>query len=148
MGDTFVISGLRNKRARLSGEIVQAQRLLDPKRAALAQIDAVIRMFTPDCNPDMISPIQPASRRDVFFRYKELPRLCLDVLRPAKEEMRLDHIVDRVVTLKGFTLDNHLRKHITDSVRATLMRLAQKGTVRRIVDEPDTWWELEQRWIS
>jgi hypothetical protein len=60
MGNTFVISGLRNKRARIAGEIAHAQRLLDQRRAELAQVDAVIRMFTPDCNPDMILPIQPA----------------------------------------------------------------------------------------
>jgi len=73
MGDTFVISGLRNKRARIAGEIAHAQRLLDQRQAELAQIDAVIRMFTPDCNPDMIAPIQPAGRRDMFFSYNSAP---------------------------------------------------------------------------
>lgn len=142
MGTAFVISGLKNKRARIAGEIAQTQQLLDQRRAELAQIDAVIRMFTPDCNPDMIPPIRPSGRQDLFFSYRELPRMCLNILRAAKGPMRLDHIVDRVVLLKGFELEGHLRKHVTDRVRATLMRMALKGTVRRIVEEPDTWWEV------
>ena len=101
MGSTYVISGLRNKRARIAGEIAHTQRLLDQRRAELAQIDVVIKMFTPDCNPDMIPPIQPAGRRDLFFSYKEIPRMVLDILRTAKAPMRTDHIVDRVLLLKG-----------------------------------------------
>ncbi len=144
MGTVFVISGLKNKRARIAGEIATAQRLVDQGRAELAQIDAVIRMFTPDCNPDMIPPIRPAGRRDMFFSYRELPRLLIGILilRTAEGPMRLDHIADHVVLLKGFELEGHLRKRVTDRVRATLMRFAQKGTVRRVLDEPDTWWEL------
>jgi hypothetical protein len=142
MGDTFVISGLKNKRARVAGEIAHFQRLVDQRRAELAQIDAVIQMFTPDCNPDMIAPIRPAGRRDMFFSYRETPRMCLDILRTAKAPMRLDHMVDRVVLLKGFEMEGHLRKHTTDRVRATLIRFAQKGIVRRVLVEPDTWWEL------
>lgn len=142
MGYSFAISGLKDKRARIAGEIATAQRLVDQRRAELLQIDAVIRMFTPDCNAEMIAPIQPAGRRDMFFSYREVPRLCLDILRTERKPMRLDHIVDRAVLLKGVELEGHLRKHITDRVRATLMRFAQKGIVRRIMNEPDTWWEL------
>ena len=142
MGDTFVISGLKTKRARVAGELAHFQGLVDQRRAELAQIDAVIRMFTPDCNPDMIPPIRPAGRRDMFFSYRELPRLLIGILRGADGPMRLDHIADRVVLLKGFELEGHLRKHTTDRVRATLIRFVQKGTVRRIVEAPDTWWEL------
>lgn len=142
MGDTFVISGLKNKRARIAGEITQAQRLLDQRRAELAQIDAVIRMFASDCDPDTIPPIQPSGRQDMFFSYRELPRLCVDILRNEKAPMRLDMIATRVMLLKGFEGEGHLQRHVTDSTRAVLMRLARKGSVRRIVDEPDTWWEL------
>ena len=78
----------------------------------------------------------------MFFSYREMPRLLIGILRAAEGPMRLDHIADRVVLLKGFELEGHLRKHVTDRVRATLIRFVQKGTVRRIVEEPDTWWEL------
>ena len=142
---TFVISGLKDKRARIAGELASAQRLVDQKRSELAQVDAVLRMFSPDCDPDMIAPIQPAGRRDLFFHYRELTRLCLDILRRAEGPMRLDAIVDAVIGIKGFAPDKHLRKHVTDSVRASLMRMRQKGRVRQVLDQPDSWWDLVGR---
>lgn len=104
-------------------------------------LDAVILMFSPDCNPDMIPPIRPGSH-GLFFGYRELSRICVDCLREAKGPVRLDQIVDRAIEAKGFTNDTRLRKHITDTARQTLMRLARKGLVRKIMDQPDTWWEL------
>jgi hypothetical protein len=50
MGNTFIISGVRNKRTR---------------RTELAQLDAVNRMFSPDCDPEMIPPI-PAGSHGLF----------------------------------------------------------------------------------
>ncbi len=43
--------GLRRKRARIAGEIEAAERKLIPKREALAQIDALLRLFDPGSNP-------------------------------------------------------------------------------------------------
>ena len=77
MGNTFVISGLRNKRARIAGEIRVAETAIAQRREELAQIDAVLRMFAPDCNPDMIPPIRPGSH-GLFFRYQELSRIVMD----------------------------------------------------------------------
>ena len=142
MGYTFVISGLKDKRARLAGEVAATQALLDQRRAELAQIDAVIRMFTPDCHPDMIPPIRPAGRRDLFFSYRELPRMCLDILRNADKPLRLDHIAVQIGMLKGFDLAGPMRRHVTNSARALLVRMEAKGMVRRIVNEPEPWWEL------
>ena len=51
---TFVISGLRDKRARLAGKIEAAQRELMKQHETLATLDAVIRMFKPDGNPELI----------------------------------------------------------------------------------------------
>ena len=73
MGDTFTISGLRRKRARVAGEIIQAQEIVARRTKELLAIDAVIRLFTPDCDPDMIPPIRP-STRGLFFQYRELGR--------------------------------------------------------------------------
>src|SRR5258707_15401209 len=104
-------------------------------------IDAVLRLFTPDTDPDMIAPIRP-STRGLFFQYRELGRLCLDALRLAGKPVTLDQIASHVMLAKGLPDDKHLRKHVTDSARQSLMRQAQKGRVRRILDEPDVWWGL------
>jgi len=141
MGDTFVISGLKRKRARLEGEIRALQRALGQRQEERAMIDAVLLMFAPDCNPDMIPPIRPGSH-GLFFGYRELPRLCLDVLRKAGKPVALGAIVEWIIAAKGLTLDGRLRKHVTGTTRAALIRLERRGVVRRVLVEPDTWWEL------
>jgi hypothetical protein len=141
MGNTHVISGLRNKRARIAGLVLVDQRAIARRQEQLAMLDAVILMFSPDCNPEMIPPIRPGSQR-LFFGYRELSRLCVDCLRQANGPVRLDQIVDRAIEVKGFTDDRRLRKHISDTTRASLLRMVRKGLVRKIIDAPDTWWEL------
>jgi hypothetical protein len=141
MGDAFTISGLRRKRARIAGEIIQAQEIVARRTTELLAIDTVLRIFSPDCDPDMIAPIWAASH-GLFFQYKELGRLCLDALRIAGKPATLDQIVKHVMLAKGLPDDRHLRKHVMDSARQSLLRQAQKGRVRRIMDEPDQWWEL------
>ncbi len=137
MGNSFVISGLRIKRVRLAGEIIQAQEIVARRTTELLALDAVIRLFSPDCDPDMIAPIRPTSH-SLFFQYKELGRLCLGAPPVAGRPVMLDQIVNHVIAAKRFPENKHLRRHVTDSARQLLMRKAQKGRVRRILEEPDT----------
>jgi hypothetical protein len=141
MGNTFVLSGLRNKRARIAGMILADERAIAQRQEQLAVLDAVILMFSPDCHPDMIPPIRPGSH-GLFFGYRELSRICVDCLREANGPVLLDQIVNRAIEAKGFTDDRRLRKHISDTARAMLLRMMRKGLVRKIIAEPDTWWEL------
>ena len=142
MGNAFVISGLRAKRARLAGEIIQAQEIVARRTKELLALDAVIRMFSPECDPEMIAPIRPASH-GLFFQYRELGRLCLDALRIAGKPVMLDQIAAHVIAAKGLSADDpHIRRHVTNTARASLLRQVQKGRVRRILEEPDQWWEL------
>ena len=141
MGNSYVISGLRDKRARIAGEIHQAEGALKQRRKQLATLDAVIRMFTPNCDPDMIPPIKPVSR-NLFFKYGQLPRMILSILREAEGPMALDRIVDTVIEAKDLTVDRRVMQHIRDTVRATLMWMELRGIARRVLDEPEAWWEL------
>ena len=141
MPEPHVLSALKAKRSRVAGEIIHAQEIVAKRTKELLAIDAVIRLFSPDCDPDMIAPIRPASR-GLFFRYRELSRLCLSILRNAKGPLTLDSILDRVVAAKGLPDDPRLRRCIYEITRQALMRQVQHGHVRRILDEPDQWWEL------
>ncbi|HET6610111.1 MAG TPA: hypothetical protein VFG62_25825, partial [Rhodopila sp.] len=106
MGDSFAIRALLDKRARIAGEIEVAKHVIAQRAEQLAQIDAVVRMFKPECNPDMIPPIRPA-KRGLYFSYGQLPRLCLGILREAQGPVQFDVIVDRIVEAKGFTMEGH-----------------------------------------
>jgi hypothetical protein len=141
MGSTFVISGLRQKRARIAGEIAHARDIVARRSEELAAIDTVLRLFSPDTNPELIPAIKPASH-GLFFRYRELGRICIDVLREAGKPVTLEHITSVAIEIKGLPDDTRLRKHVRDTARSSLKRLALKGTARRLVRGPDEWWEL------
>lgn len=141
MGELHVITGLKTKRARIAGEIIKAQEVVAKRTKELLAIDAVILMFSPDCDPEMIAPIWPASH-GLFFQYRELPRLCLDLLRHAKGPVTLTQLTDQIMAAKGLPDDPRLRRHVYCSTHATLKRMARNGLVRRIMDQPDAWWEL------
>ena len=141
--NAHVISGLLDKRAHVAGEILHAETALKERRAQLIALDVVIRMFVPDCDPETIPPIRPKASPNLFFKYGELPRLVINILRKAGEPLLLDQVVNAVIDAKGLTVDRKVRRHIRDTVRVALGRLEhRRRSVRRIIRAPDTLWEL------
>lgn len=55
MGDSFIISGLRDKQAQIAGQISELELTVDQLRAELIHLDAVLRLFRPDIEPETIS---------------------------------------------------------------------------------------------
>jgi hypothetical protein len=52
MGDTFIVSGLREKRSAIAGQIIELRLKLDKLQADLFHIDAVLRLY--DVEPGKI----------------------------------------------------------------------------------------------
>jgi len=52
MAEPHVITALRAKRAEISGHVHDLERKLARHRASLANIDATIRIFAPELNPE------------------------------------------------------------------------------------------------
>ena len=142
MGDTYAIMALRRKRARLAGEIEADERAIARKRETLATLDATIRLFDPGANTELIPSIRP-TRRGLFFRNGEQMRLCVRALREAKQPLSARQVGVRALLAKGLPADNEkIVNSIRVQVRMALGRLEAKGIVRRIISQPDTWWEL------
>ena len=128
--DTFLILGLRRKRARLA-----------PVREALTQVDALIRLFE-GSNPELIPPIRPTPRC-LFFRHGEQQRLCVAALREAGRPLPTRKVTDYVMLAKGLPSGNAaVREKVAQQTRTALVRLEKRGKVRRVVCEPEMWWEL------
>jgi hypothetical protein len=142
MGNSFVIYGLRRKRARLAGEIQAAQTALGKKRETLATLDAVIRMFEPTTNPDLIAPIRPCSRRCLYFRHGEQMRLAISALREAGKPVSCREVAEYAMAAKGLDPEPRIKAQITEGIRIALVSAAKKGLARKIVEWPETWWEL------
>jgi len=146
MGNTYVISGLRDKRARLAGEIAAAEVKLAAKRETLANLDAVIRLFSPQTDPDLIPAIRPVSKRGLFFKRGEAVRLCFDALRETGKPVPTHQVTDWVLAAKGFDeAEGRLRATIWMQIRQSLVRMEQRGQVRKVLVGPECWWELVEQ---
>lgn len=137
------MAALYRKRAHLAGEIEALQRDIARKREYLERLDAVILLFEPTSSPEKIAAIRPLSRRNVFFHRNELTRLCLGALREIGKPAKAREIAVHAMAAKGVPLDKPLvTTQIVAYARVALTRLERRAQVRRIVREPDTWWEL------
>jgi hypothetical protein len=143
---TYAISALRYKRARLAGEIEAVERKLTKQREELAALDATLRLLHPGVDPGHITSIRPIWR-GIYFRHGERVRLCLEALRDAGTPLRAPSIAEYVMRAKGMDVsDRRLRATIVGFMGAILGRLAKRGLVRRVMVEPDVWWELATQW--
>ena len=148
MAQSPIINALRDKRARLAGEIASFMKDVNRMRDALATLDAVILMFAPVCNPDMIPPIRPMGKSLIFRRgemseMSEMSQMCLSVLREAGKPVKCRYVADWALNARGIVgIDPKVRIIITERIRVALTRLESKGIVRKIMHWPDAWWEL------
>ena len=143
IGTYYAIIQLREKRARLAGEIAKAERVLAANQRDLANLDAVIRLFEPERDPELIPAIRPTSRRSLFFKHGEQQRLVCNVLHAAGKPIRCRTVAEGVMLRKGLPVENEaLVQSVSLQVRVALFRLEERGITRRIVKAPETWWEL------
>lgn len=142
---TYTVSALRDKRARIAGEIEAAERKIAKDWETLASLDGTLRLFHPEADPNHIMSIRP-KWRGVYFRNGERTRLCLEALRDAGGPVKQSGIAEYVMLAKGMDLaDKSLRALIANIIGMALFRLAHQGKVRKILDAPDIWWELTGR---
>lgn len=133
MAEPHIVTALRAKRAEISGHVHDLERRLARHRANLANIDATIRLFAPELNPDTIPP-KRTYRRTRYFAKGELSRRVLDILRKADGHPSLATaaIASAIMTDKGFPPDEGaLSAAVTEMAITVLRRLAKRGTVAR-----------------
>jgi len=92
MAEPHVVTVLRAKRAEISGHVHDLGRKLARHRASLANIDATIRLYAPELDPDSIPPKRTYRRRR-YFAKGELSRRVIDVLRQASGKPMATSIV-------------------------------------------------------
>ncbi|MEI8397471.1 MAG: hypothetical protein WCF85_22370 [Rhodospirillaceae bacterium] len=130
MAEPHVIAALKERRARVSGQILALEARIGQHRADLLHLDATLRLFDAAIEPDAILPKRPAPRND-WFGHGECLRLAYSVLRGAPEPVPTGDIVRRLMAIKGQPVD--------DRATMTLMRQTifnsldrAKNTVERV----------------
>lgn len=142
MAETHVISALRAKRAEVSGYIHDLEKKVKTWRARLAHIDATIKIFSPETDPEAI-PLRRTYRRSNYFKKGEFARLCLDELRKADgQPIATATIVGGIIRAKGLPDDPSLAGTLTERVLSYLRVKRKGGAVTKTGTSRDAKWGL------
>src|ERR1700687_4250380 len=143
MTETHVVSAPRAKRAEISGYIHELEKKIGRLRASLLHVDASLRLFSPDADPDAIPPKRPY-RRTRYFASRELSRRCLDTLREANPTpMTTAQIAVIIMLAKGYPADDDaLKAVVIEMVVTVLRRLCKRDSVVKSGTSRDAQWVL------
>jgi hypothetical protein len=137
---SHVISALRLKRAEISGHIHDLEKRIARQRANLANLDATIKLFSPDTNPDAIPP-KRAYRRTRYFGRNELSRLTQDALRMASGPLTTAEIAAAVMHAKGMpSEDAEFKEIVATRALTVLRRLAKRGAAAKTGTSRNAQW--------
>lgn len=140
MGEPHVISALSNKRAELAGIVSQLERQLGQQQVNLAHLDATMRLFDPDIQPNRIRARQQRGR-SAWFRPGECLRLIYDELRDAVQPVTTRELAERIMSVKGMaTADDRQRELVQKTILGSLNRAKQ--TIGRVEAAGVVSWRL------
>ncbi len=142
--NTYAIPALRDKRARIAGEIEALQKQILRLVEDLNSLDQTIAMFDPAYRVGSIRPVRP-NRRVHLFKMGQLGRIILSAMRTAKAPMRTAEIVTAVCLSMGENKSNAHLLHAT--VRSNLNYLARRGRIVKIGDRGAARWELVREMV-
>ncbi len=97
MSESHVISALRQKRAELSGELIQTEKRLIQIRADLESLNGTIRVFDPSLVPAAIRP-RIKRKHSITFRHGEFSRAILSLLRRSAVPMTVREIAAQIAS--------------------------------------------------
>jgi hypothetical protein len=128
MAETHVISALRAKRAEVSGYIHDLEKKVKRIRVNMAHIDATIRIFATDLNPDSILP----------------KRRCVDTLRVAAGvTIAATKIAKAAMADKGISVDDPAQvASVIEMVFTSLRGLCKRDAVIKTGTSRDAKWAL------
>jgi hypothetical protein len=143
MGDSFVLPGLKRKRAEIAGIVADLKKQIRRHQATLAHLDASIKLWAPDTRPDRI-PNKRLYVRNRVFKPGEMPRLALDILRTATESMTTAEIGAAMIARKGASVadEPNLLRFTSDRASMVLAKLEKRKLVERVDGGPVLRWQL------
>jgi len=140
MAELHVMHALRNKRAELAGTLIRLEQQLVRQRADLTHLDATMRLFDPDIQPNEIHPKQQRAH-SAWFRHGECLRLIYDELRDAPEPVTTRELAERIMRVKAIpAADDRCRELVQKTLLGSLNRA--KETIARIEIAGVVSWRL------
>jgi len=103
--DPHVLAALKEKRARLAGELKEAEVRVVALRADLASVDACLRIFNSDIDPNTIKPKPTNAKSSAGLPHGAGTRTALEILRETGEPMTTPELAACVLQRYGRPLE-------------------------------------------
>ena len=101
MTESHVVHALKEKRARLAGDLKAAQGRVAQIRADLAAVDACLRIFRADVAPEQITPKVTLGKNPAAVPKGSGGRYALDVLRETSGAFTCEELAIQVLMRLG-----------------------------------------------
>lgn len=142
-GNTYIISGLKERRSAVAGRIVDLRREVDKLQADLVHIDAVLRLY--DVEPAEIPAKGRMPIRSAYFGRNEISRRCRDMLRE-KGSIRADDVA--VEAMRDKRLDpekeRKLRTDFNRRILVTLHDMVKAGHIEKVGHGRGVRWQARE----
>ncbi len=140
MTELHVMNALQNKRAELTGVLRQLEQQLVQQQTHLTHLEATMRLFDPDIQPEEVRPRQQRAR-SAWFRPGECLRLIYDELRDAAQPVTTRALAERIMRIKAMpTTDDRQREMFQKTLLGSLNRA--KETIERVEIAGVVSWRL------
>ena len=105
MRDPHVLAALKEKRARLAGDLVMAQMRVIAIKADLVHVDGALKIFRSDVDPKTIEPKITPGKSPAGLRKGVASRTALEILRETGEAMSSQELAACVLQRHGKPLE-------------------------------------------
>jgi hypothetical protein len=131
MGDTFLIHGLKEKRAATAGRIADLRREADNLQAQLVHIDAVLKLYGLEAAEIPDKGHVPV--RSAYFGRNEISKRCRDMIRE-KGTVKAADVAVQAMRDKGLDPDKDkaVKRDFVRRFLTTLHDLKRAGKVEQI----------------
>jgi hypothetical protein len=141
MDNDHAIHALKDKRSEIIGQIRHLEAEIRKLRTGLSHVDGTLRIFSPE------TALQDEKGKPVrikgYFRFKEIPVLCLTILRSEAKPITVRTLAKAIVAAKGLPVDDLAIEGMVRTRATQYLRLAHKrGLVGRSMDGLAAQWQL------
>jgi len=142
-GDTYVISGLRERRSAVAGRIVDLRREIDKLRVDLLHLDAVLKLY--GLEPAKIPNKGRMPVRSAYFGRNEISRRCRDMLRE-KGTVKADDVAVLAMKEKGLDpeADRKTRSDFIRHILVSLHDLRKANMIEKVGHGRGVFWRLKE----
>lgn len=139
MPDTHLMSALKDKRARIDGEIQMRRFQIMRLEIELAHLNAVIRLFLPGFDIGKIATKRTIRRSKAGTVRGSGTREAMTVLRQTKTPLTSRQIADRILVKHGQLTGGEDSERLANSIHASLSRRSDGAISFDASVYPGTW---------